>query len=189
MKYNPEAVKAANNKYRQAHPDEIKAYTAGYYQAHREESAAHTAKYRQEHPEKISAHQKRYRQKHHEQLKVAKARYYQAHKEEGRARHATKLKEWRAANPLKAREQVLRRQALMKGVTVGAVDFASILVRDKMCCGICGKKVRPTDMHFDHIIPLSQGGPHSEYNLQVSHATCNLRKGPGRLPSQTRLPL
>lgn len=31
--------------------------------------------------------------------------------------------------------------------------------------------------HYDHIVPLAMGGVHAAHNLQIAHATCNLRKG------------
>ena|SRR5438445_2833522 len=44
-------------------------------------------------------------------------------------------------------------------------------------CHICGGVVAPSDVHFDHVIPLSRSGPHSEDNIKVAHSVCNLRKG------------
>jgi 5-methylcytosine-specific restriction endonuclease McrA len=36
---------------------------------------------------------------------------------------------------------------------------------------------------FDHVAPLSRGGPHSEANLRVACAPCNRRKG-NKLPAE-----
>jgi 5-methylcytosine-specific restriction endonuclease McrA len=33
------------------------------------------------------------------------------------------------------------------------------------------------DVHIDHIVPYSLGGPDELYNLQVAHSSCNIRKG------------
>jgi len=33
------------------------------------------------------------------------------------------------------------------------------------------------DLHFDHVVPLSKGGPHTTENIRPSHSTCNLKKG------------
>lgn len=43
-------------------------------------------------------------------------------------------------------------------------------------CYYCSKKVSTKSIHFDHIIPLSKGGPHSVDNLCVSCAECNMQK-------------
>lgn len=45
-------------------------------------------------------------------------------------------------------------------------------------CGICGKPIESfSDMHLDHIIPVSRGGETQPENIQLAHAACNLRKG------------
>lgn len=43
-------------------------------------------------------------------------------------------------------------------------------------CGICGEPVPFGEMHIDHILPFSHGGPTHWDNLQPSHALCNQRK-------------
>jgi len=80
-----------------------------------------------------------------------------------------------------------KRQALKRGATIGPISLESIKLRDKMICGICHRKVREKELAFDHIIPLSRGGAHAEWNLQVSHRSCNAHKHVGTLPSQIRL--
>lgn len=68
--------------------------------------------------------------------------------------------------------------ARKKGVaTVEPVDFAAILERDGHVCHICSREVEPSDIHFDHVIPLARGGAHSMENIRVAHSLCNLRKG------------
>ncbi len=56
------------------------------------------------------------------------------------------------------------------------VNFDRIVLRDKMRCHICRRKVQPKDLHFDHVIPLAKGGTHTESNIAVSHKRCNLSK-------------
>lgn len=47
-----------------------------------------------------------------------------------------------------------------------------------MTCHLCGDGIDSlADLHFDHVIPLSKGGPHVAANIRPSHALCNLRKG------------
>lgn len=46
-----------------------------------------------------------------------------------------------------------------------------------MVCHICRRVVSQGELHFDHIVPLSRGGPHSADNIAVTHARCNLSKG------------
>lgn len=58
------------------------------------------------------------------------------------------------------------------------VDFAAILARDGMWCYLCETDIPSLDdLHFDHVRPLSKGGPHTEANIRPTHALCNQRKG------------
>ena len=161
---NKEEKKASARTYYQTHNEEQRAYRQAYYQAHKEEVKAYARAYHQAHREERKASKRAYRQAHQEEARA----YRQAHKEE---RKASK----RAA---KARK---------RGASVGPVAFAFIKRRDRMICGICGKKVRPQNLSFDHIIPLSKGGPHATWNLQVAHHSCNSARGPGRTPGKLRL--
>lgn len=54
---------------------------------------------------------------------------------------------------------------------------AAVIERDEGVCGLCGGPVPPDDIHLDHIIPRSLGGPDEFANLQVTHSACNMRKG------------
>lgn len=70
-----------------------------------------------------------------------------------------------------------KRRALIRAATVHPVSFPRILERDGYVCHLCGGPVDPDDLDFDHVVPLSKGGAHSEENIRVSHRTCNRRKG------------
>lgn len=53
----------------------------------------------------------------------------------------------------------------------------AVIERDGYVCGLCGGEVEPSDVHIDHIVPRSRGGPDAIENLQVAHSRCNIRKG------------
>ena len=56
-------------------------------------------------------------------------------------------------------------------------DFIkSVRSKRTAVCYYCQKQVSTKDVHFDHMVPLSKGGPHSVENLCVSCAHCNLSK-------------
>lgn len=50
-----------------------------------------------------------------------------------------------------------------------------VLDRDQGTCQYC--RTQKGDMHIDHIIPHSKGGPTTETNLQIACSECNRMKG------------
>ena len=91
---------------------------------------------------------------------------------------------WREAHRQQYRVYSLVRRARQSGVSFNPVDFEAIKMRDRMHCCICGKKVANKDLSFDHTVPLSLGGSHSQENLRVSHRCCNQRRNVAWLPVQ-----
>lgn len=69
-----------------------------------------------------------------------------------------------------------RKHARRNGYEPVSIDAWALYARSCRC-GCCGEPVEATDVHFDHIIPLSRGGRHEPSNVQVSHSRCNLSKG------------
>jgi hypothetical protein len=51
-----------------------------------------------------------------------------------------------------------------------------VLKRENQVCRSCGMPVADDDIHFDHIIPWSKGGPTEENNIQLLCGTCNRKK-------------
>lgn len=45
-----------------------------------------------------------------------------------------------------------------------------------MMCHICKTAVDDSLLHYDHVVPLARGGAHTNENIAVSHAVCNIRK-------------
>ncbi len=55
----------------------------------------------------------------------------------------------------------------------------------RQVCGICGKAILPNaDVHVDHIIPRSKGGPLEPWNERITHSKCNERKSDTIVPVQ-----
>lgn len=79
---------------------------------------------------------------------------------------------------MRGRVNAALRRARKKG-NLGAdrVDYEAILKRDGLVCHICGLPILPSQLEFDHVIPLARGGAHSALNIKPSHALCNRRKG------------
>lgn len=79
-----------------------------------------------------------------------------------------------AANKEKQREWSIRR----KHKTVGKIPsgtIARIAASQKWKCVACRASIKDK-FHMDHIMPLSKGGEHKPYNIQLLCPTCNLSK-------------
>jgi hypothetical protein len=74
----------------------------------------------------------------------------------------TETKEKRKTN----RSRYIAREIMLK-----------VVRRDGQICQICKKNVLDKELHFDHIIPVSKGGPTSVENLRVLCEDCNRGKG------------
>jgi 5-methylcytosine-specific restriction endonuclease McrA len=52
-----------------------------------------------------------------------------------------------------------------------------IIERDGQRCVYCGVDLELNEIHIDHVIPESKGGPTNIQNLQVTCRKCNTEKG------------
>lgn len=85
------------------------------------------------------------------------------------------------------RRKCQRRRAIAHGVEAESVDRDRVGERDGWRCGICRRRVRrellwphPKSPSLDHIIPISQDGPHTYANCRIAHLVCNnLRSNKG----------
>jgi 5-methylcytosine-specific restriction endonuclease McrA len=73
-----------------------------------------------------------------------------------------------------------KRRALKKAATInmnGILEWISrIKSKPSAVCYYCDKRIPTSNIHFDHIVALSNGGAHSVENLCTSCATCNHSK-------------
>lgn len=56
----------------------------------------------------------------------------------------------------------------------------------KGICALCGNYVEIADASRDHIIPRAAGGGNGRDNIQLTHKTCNNRKGDEVYPDDWR---
>ena len=147
---------------------------------------------------KIPEKDRRWRLSNPDRVKILKHRHYLKRKDYIRAKNDA----WEKANPEKARRahQVWHeenpekraqyshiRRARMRGNGFEKFSLKEIIQRDGYKCHICGGRVAKKDLSFDHLIPLSKGGPHVKSNVAVAHLKCNVKRGAGYLPAQLRL--
>ena len=106
---------------------------------------------------------------------------------ENRLYHKAYSHNWAKQNRDKRLASLHKRRALKRNNGIGIVDYEDICVRDDNRCQICGRRVTKATRSFDHIIPISLNGSHTQSNIQLTHLTCNVKRGAGRSPAQTRM--
>lgn len=177
------AIKQQRNEYnrnwRSTHPEEMKLR----YQRRRERQASLP----KEEKDALDARKRGYYEqrmrdtaKREQDLLKERARY-----ERNRIRKAETCKQWRKQNPVKVAEYGHKHRARKKAAQIGEVSYARILARDGMFCYLCSSQIAQHALSFDHVIPLSRGGAHSEDNVRPAHRVCNMRKQ-GKLLDEIR---
>lgn len=177
------AQKAADRK--AANPEKAKRYDADRYATPEGRARSRLANIKRlATPEGRAAHRLR--------LQVARAT------PEGRAASRRAVAKYQSANPEKTKRRraaylatpagraansraASKRRALEAGATIG--DLKAIAAWEStwrtaksVPCHWCGKKFAGKDMHSDHVIPITKGGPHCVENLAPSCGPCNQRK-------------
>ena len=70
----------------------------------------------------------------------------------------------------------------------GQLIFVNIYARDEHRCQYCGDPFPTSDLTFDHVIPVAQGGRKDWENIVTCCVTCNRKKG-GRTPAEAGMHL
>lgn len=149
--------------------DQIRAYMREWHKQHKGKRQAYDAKWRAANPEVALASNRK------------KANKYYAGHPEYRARAVLRAKQWSEQNPdrdyINRRKAWQTRRARQAGSYIGPIDYNKIMLDAQGLCGICHSFLGDSPIHFDHIIPIARGGTHTQDNIQVSHPSCNHRKG------------
>lgn len=149
-------------------------YNADYYRRRQDELKARAAAWRLANPERKRASDREWAKANPERKRANDARAWASKPERNREHHSR----WYQANKEKNREGFQRRKARKLANGSERVSYVAVLARHGMTCHLCeGPILSRADLHFDHVIPLAQGGPHTEANIRPAHATCNLSKG------------
>ena|SRR3990167_5730115 len=146
-----------------------------HYKANSEKIKARVNKVRLENPEK---EKERQREKY-----LKKPQHY--------IQKATK---WAKDNPEKRRAISRRNAAQYEGLKKEKdlkPNYESVLERDGLFCYLCVEDILDGEKyHVDHIIPITKGGWHAEFNLAVAHDICNISKQnklPDELPKHLKI--
>lgn len=159
---NGETVRQYQRRYREEHPEvneRSKERSRRWYGSNKRRALENSLRWHLDNPDKVAQIQRDY--------------YYR-----NQATRQGYAQRWRGENPEKVARQNEERRAREAGASIKEnIDYRRIYIRDRDNCYLCGRKVRKTERHLDHVIPLCRGGAHSEDNLRVTHARCNLIKG------------
>lgn len=186
------ADRAANpEKYRQkekaiylANPDGKRAAQKRQYAKHGEKLRQRVRDYVRLNPEKKRAQDKRYAAENVEKLRLARNARYAANPQG----QAVRGKRYVKNHPEVPRRATLKYRARKMAATVGDTNLitaweAKWKSKKTVACYWCRKRVKTSQVHVDHVVPLSKGGEHSVENLCVSCAKCNLTKQ-AKLPEE-----
>lgn len=159
---HPEKYKAKELRHREKRKPKVKLYKKAY----RLKNLAECRRKNREWQQCQRLHRREYMR-----------RYYEKHGEKMRKRTLA----WYHRNPGKHSVSVVKRrrktaECPLHEVAVINAWMKEVRSKEFARCYWCGTKVRGSDIHFDHVTPLSKGGTHSIGNLCASCSECNLTK-------------
>jgi 5-methylcytosine-specific restriction endonuclease McrA len=166
-----------------------RAYDAARYLAKKELLKAQHSAWRAASGEQIKEYRKEWRAKNRDREKAARRAWDRANRD----RRKLLAAKWKKANPERARawhrrwaEQNPHKRAITnQNHRAAKLDRRGKLTADLIIrlrtvqrgkCACCRKRL-PSAFHVDHIRPLKLGGDHSNANMQLLCASCNLSKG------------
>lgn len=166
---NPNTQRIYRQKWRAKNPDKVKqqlsranASRNAKYPEQRERIQERIRKYRAENPDKVREHQRKAYVK-------------------NRTKLLAYVKKYAKENPHVPALANAKRRAAKMGASLGDVSLIvqwqkAIRSMKWVRCHWCGTKVDGLKVQFDHVLPLSRGGPHSIENMCTSCRECNQRK-------------
>ena len=169
-------VSAGKIAYYKQCPDEIRerkiAKTKAWRESHKEHIAEYGLAFRAAHPDIVKAREKAHKMAHRAETSTYRGQYNLSHweqaKEKGRA--------WKVANPDKMQAYRRNRRAhrVFVGGSITSAEWQALLTAYGRRCLCCGST---ENLAFDHVIPISKGGPNIIYNAQPLCRSCNGKKG------------
>lgn len=184
---------AKKKAYAEARSEHLAIYYKQYYLSKREDKIAQSKAYYEANKGSILEKGRRRWRKNIDKHRRRSKEIYAINREA----ILSKMARWRKANPDKAnagrirwarlnpekRKEIVRVNSLRRRATEGTFtkeDIRKIMQMQRSCCAYCREKVGK-NFHVDHIVPIAKGGTNWPSNLQITCATCNLKKN-DRLP-------
>lgn len=169
-------IKAGSRRYYLANKSKRNAQAVQWAKNHPERAKAICKKSKDKYPEKTKLRSVNYCRKNRAKLNLIRRRWTEAHPGYNTLHNG----KWSKENPEKTSLYQARRRMLERNATVNLAGIKAFIksVKSKrtVTCYYCDSRILSKGCHFDHIVPLSKGGPHSVENLCVSCSTCNHRK-------------
>lgn len=157
-------AKERSRRWHAAHPGRPRksgdrsAYHAEYYRQNREQAIERARAWKAAHPEAARASEVAGRERNRQQIRDSSAA-------------------WRRRNLAVRAEYERRRRARIRGNPYEKIDPFAVAERDGWICHLCDLHVDLADLSLDHVIPVSQDGPHLYGNVRLAHTICNIRRG------------
>lgn len=179
------------------HTPEGRAYARAYYLANREKIIQQQKEWQKRKAIESATAKAEAREKRKLASLVRKRARNKRWHEEHRKHRLSYMAEWRKKNKQKTYGYYTRSRAAAAKASIHDLEEIAawkLKIRSSRAakCHWCGKTVSGKSCHFDHVIPLSKGGPESLENLCVSCSSCNLSKKdkmPGDFNKMLRQPL
>lgn len=170
---NKERMRESSIARDKANPEIKKASRAAWDKANPERKKSNNAAWDKANPERKKANATAWATANAEQSKATKAAWQQANPDRVKKNAAA----WSAKNPDARRIYGNNRNAkkrescgkLSKGLAVKLFNLQQGM------CPCCSQPLGD-DYHLDHIMPLSNGGPNVDSNIQLLRALCNVKK-------------
>ncbi len=165
--------KTCHAEWAKANPERIKKAKQGYAERNREAEQERARRFRVEQPEKARETVHNYYLRNKDKRLVYNKEWAAQNPEKMRGY----FRAYHERNPFVTRQQAALARAKKYGVAIDpATNLARVYKRDRGVCYLCSEKVTRATLSFDHVLPLSKGGPHAETNLAVAHVNCNRAK-------------
>jgi len=169
---NKEKIRECCRTYKQNNKEKQQAYQRAYYLKNKERIIKYALEYTKKNREKKQAYNKEYYHKNIEKKKV----YYKKNKEK-----IEKIrKKWKKNNPALVLQHRADRRARKKRAIPAWLRNCPVEKRRVYTVYLLSRiyaKADGIERHVDHMVPLSDGGPHWSGNLQILTKTQNLEKG------------
>lgn len=183
-----EQIKAARKRYQAENQDRLREKSNRYYAEHQERMKEQAREYHAEHRDAIAINKQQYRDRKRggparkrNEIAVDRKQYHTKYYRENRELLSARKKKYAKDHPEVGRRKNAKRRAVKRNATIG--DPAEIVAWEEkwrskktVSCHWCSKRIKTSDAHVDHVVPLSKGGTHSVENFCVSCETCNLSK-------------